>query len=74
MNENKNFNQSKNGAVDRIHQERQMIHNVIDCALADPETIKDIEDGEITAIRAAMEALQVYELLPEASAKERKKL
>lgn len=72
MNENKNFDQSKNGAVDRIQQERQMIHNVIDCALADPETIKDIEDGEITAIRAAMEALQVYELLPEAPAKERK--
>ena len=47
-----------------ITKAKRAIIKALDVCLSNPRTIKDIQDGEITVIEAAREALQVLDVLP----------
>ena len=49
-----------------ILKEKRNIIKIIENSLSDLNVIKDIKDGEVTVVGAAREALQVYDVLPQA--------
>lgn len=49
---------------DAITKEKRAIFNLLDFCFSKPSIIQDIQDGEVTAVEAAMEALQVYSVTP----------
>ena len=47
-----------------ILKEKRAIIKLLDFCFSNPSIIKDIQDGEVTAADAAIEALQVYSVTP----------